>query len=124
MGGRVVAAAIPRAALAQNVNDSGRDAPVSGSRPRPMSHKMLPNRRLAADALILESLGVALMAVDEGCRITRFNALAEQLTGARRDTVFGQPCHEVLQASSCDVGCPLRERCFSHRRTARPLPWT
>jgi PAS domain S-box-containing protein len=64
---------------------------------------------LPTDAAILDSLGIALMAVDEGCRIIRFNGPAEELTGFRGPEVVGRGCEEVLRASLCHSTCPMRE---------------
>jgi transcriptional regulator with PAS, ATPase and Fis domain len=66
-------------------------------------------RNASADALILESLGVAILAVDKDRQVTRFNPLAEQLTGISSPTIVGRPCYELLQTGSCPPGCPLRE---------------
>lgn len=66
-------------------------------------------RNATPDALILESMDVAVMAVDQSCRVTRFNPLAEQLTGVAGSAILGQPCYEHLQAGPCPRTCPLRE---------------
>lgn len=64
---------------------------------------------LPPDAAILDSMGLALMAVDRRCRILRFNLTAERLTGFRREEVVGRNCAEVLKGSVCQAGCPVRE---------------
>jgi PAS domain S-box-containing protein len=64
---------------------------------------------LPTDAAILDSLGVALMAVDQHCQIIRFNGPAEELTGFRGPEVVGKACEDVLRASLCHSTCPVRE---------------
>jgi PAS domain S-box-containing protein len=66
-------------------------------------------RDLPPDAVILESMGVALMAVDADCRIIRFNGPAGQLTGYSGESVLGRPCSDVLRASLCKSQCPVRQ---------------
>jgi len=61
------------------------------------------------DGLILDALGVALMAVDEHCRIVRFNSRAEMLTGVTSSVALNSPCFDVLQGGLCDASCPLRQ---------------
>jgi PAS domain S-box-containing protein len=65
-------------------------------------------RDLPPDAVILESMGVALMAVDAECRIIRFNGPAGRLTGYSGESVVGRHCSDVLRASLCKSQCPLR----------------
>lgn len=65
------------------------------------------------DAVILDSMGVALLAVDPACRIIRFNGPAARLTGHDGEAVIGCPCHEVLQVSLCHNRCPVQEAMHS-----------
>ena len=60
-------------------------------------------------AVIVESMGLALMAVDTQCRIIRFNGPAQHLTGFCDADVMGRPCSDVLRASLCDGDCPVQK---------------
>ncbi len=61
------------------------------------------------DTILLESMGLALMAVDHRCKIIRLNPLAEELTGHQEAEVMGRSCTEVMKASLCDIGCPMQQ---------------
>lgn len=65
--------------------------------------------QLLPDSILLESMGLALMAVDQRCRIIRLNSLAEELTGHLESGVKGCSCMQVMKASLCDVGCPMQQ---------------
>jgi len=57
---------------------------------------------------ILESISDGVFTVDLHWRITSFNRAAEEITGIPREEALGRPCSEVLRASLCEQGCPLR----------------
>jgi PAS domain S-box-containing protein len=58
---------------------------------------------------ILESISDGVFTVDDAWRITSFNRAAETITGVDREEALGRPCCEVLRASLCQSGCPLRK---------------
>jgi PAS domain S-box-containing protein len=51
-------------------------------------------RREQVQDRLLESIGEGLFVVDEGWRVTYFNAAAERISGTPRDTVLGRPLWE------------------------------
>ncbi len=69
----------------------------------PTSHPTVP-----MTSAILESISDGVFTVDDAWRITSFNRAAEEITGVNREEALGRPCCEVLRASLCQSGCPLR----------------
>ncbi|MHB8810131.1 MAG: PAS domain-containing sensor histidine kinase [Desulfobulbaceae bacterium] len=58
--------------------------------------------------IILDSVPVAMMTMDYDFKITSFNGQAEKLTGYSEKEAVGRPCHEILQSSRCESGCPIK----------------
>jgi len=58
---------------------------------------------------ILDSIEDGVFTVDTDWRITYMNRAAEEITGVERTEAVGKPCCEVLRATACEAGCPLRE---------------
>ncbi len=59
--------------------------------------------------MIFDSINEGVFTVDEGFRITSFNAAAERITGRSREEAVGRKCFEVFRASICQSGCALRQ---------------
>ena len=60
------------------------------------------------DDVIIDSLPLALLALDEGCRLIRFNRPAERLTGHYRSKVLGCHCDAILAPDPCGPECPIK----------------
>ncbi|MEW6744327.1 MAG: sigma 54-interacting transcriptional regulator [Planctomycetota bacterium] len=58
--------------------------------------------------LIFDNVGHAIFTIDEAGVITSFNRRAEEITGYTRDEAIGRPCHDIFQADTCRVTCPLK----------------
>ena len=58
--------------------------------------------------LVLESIPVAMVTMNNDFQITSFNKPAEKLTGYSASDAVGRPCYEILNSSRCENGCPLR----------------
>ena len=56
---------------------------------------------------ILDSLPIAILAVDPDLRITRFNPWAQQITGIAEEQALGRYCGEILKGGMCGQNCPL-----------------
>ncbi len=61
-----------------------------------------PVCRNSRDQGLIESLGDALIAVDETGKIQHFNALAELLTGVSREQALGQPLEQVYRTEPAE----------------------
>ena len=83
-----------------------------------MSSSLSESSAGAAGDLILEALGVGVLAVDRQGRVVRFNRQAAQLTEVPAERILGRVCHRVITSSRCRLGCPLRDA-LSHGRTGR-----
>ena len=57
---------------------------------------------------IIDSLPIAILAVDPDLRITRFNPWAQEITGRSEQEVIGCYCGDILQGGMCNSDCPLR----------------
>lgn len=57
---------------------------------------------------VMDSLPLAIVAVDPDLRITRFNAWAQEITGHSEKQAIGRYCGDVLQGGMCSHDCPLR----------------
>ena len=57
---------------------------------------------------ILDSLPVAILAVDPDLKITRFNPWAQQITGIAEEQAIGRHCGEILRGGMCGQNCPLK----------------
>jgi PAS domain S-box-containing protein len=66
---------------------------------------------------ILDSIGDGVFTVDMHWRVSALNRAAEQITGIARKDALGRYCWEVLKASVCESGCPLRQV----RETGKPV---
>ena len=66
-------------------------------------------RPLPPDDVILDSMAVAVLALDTSCHIIRFNRTAERLTGHYRSKMVGQRCDRILEASPCGPSCPVQQ---------------
>jgi PAS domain S-box-containing protein len=58
---------------------------------------------------IIDSLPVALVAMNSEFNIIEFNPWAEKVTGYASEEVLGRHCWEILQSGMCDSHCPLRK---------------
>lgn len=58
--------------------------------------------------LVLESIPVAMVTMNNDFKITSFNKPAEKLTGYSANDAVGRPCYEILNSNRCESGCPLR----------------
>ena len=58
--------------------------------------------------LILDSIPVAIVTMDDDFKITSINSQAEKLTGYTRKEAIGRPCYEILTSSRCAHDCPLQ----------------
>jgi PAS domain S-box-containing protein len=56
---------------------------------------------------VLDSIPLAMVAMDYDSKITSFNKQAEKLTGYSTDEAVGRPCYEILNSSRCEYDCPL-----------------
>ena len=61
------------------------------------------------DDVILDSMGLPLVVVDQQCRIIRVNTSAERLTGFYRSKLVGLSCADGLKASPCGPSCPVQQ---------------
>lgn len=57
---------------------------------------------------ILDSLPMAILAVDPDLNITRFNLWAQQITGVAEKEAVGRHCGEILKGGMCGKDCPLK----------------
>lgn len=57
---------------------------------------------------IIDSLPIAILAVDPDLRITRFNPWAQEITGRSEQEAIGCYCGDILRGGRCNLGCPLR----------------
>lgn len=57
---------------------------------------------------VIESLPIAILAMDDQLRITWFNSWAEKLTGYKRHEALGQQCWEILKSDMCGRNCPIK----------------
>jgi len=57
---------------------------------------------------IIDSLPIAIVAVDPDLRITRFNPWAQEITGRSEEEAIGCYCGDILQGGMCNISCPLR----------------
>ena len=58
---------------------------------------------------IVESLPMAIIAVDSELRITLFNPEAENITGFAVEEAVGRKCRDILRGDLCDKECPLKK---------------
>ena len=58
--------------------------------------------------IILDSITEGVFTVDPEMRVLSFNKAAEAITGVSARDALGRPCREVLGASVCGEGCPLK----------------
>jgi PAS domain S-box-containing protein len=70
---------------------------------------------LGAADIILESVSDGVFTVDSQWRITYFNRAAEEITGVSRKDALGKRCFEVFNASTCEIGCALKQTMKSGR---------
>lgn len=68
-----------------------------------------PHSPVGFHRFIMESLPMALVAMDNELRIICFNHKAEKLTGYLSREVQGKSCREVLNSRLCDNDCPLQQ---------------
>jgi PAS domain S-box-containing protein len=73
---------------------------------------------LAQARAILDSIGDGVFTVDLEWRVSTFNRAAEEITGIARHDALGRYCWEVLKASVCESGCPLRQTMATGRPVA------
>jgi two-component system phosphate regulon sensor histidine kinase PhoR len=70
------------------------------------------NDRKSLDLLfsefIIDSLPIAVVAVDPDLKITRFNSWAKKLTGYSKEQAIGRHCGDVLRGAMCGPDCPLK----------------
>ncbi len=55
--------------------------------------------------LILDSIADGVFTVNRQWEISNFNKAAEELTGWRREEVYGRPCSEVFKSNVCGENC-------------------
>ncbi len=70
--------------------------------------------------ITLDSIGDAVIATDVDGRVTRFNPVAERLTGWRREEAIGRPLADVFAIVAEDTGLPVADplqRILDERRT-------
>ncbi len=77
---------------------------------------------LAFFKFIIDSLPMAVVALDSDLKITEFNPWAEKITGHTAAEAIGHYCGEILQGGMCGGACPLksvlsRSHCFVRIRT-------
>ncbi len=58
-------------------------------------------------AATLNSIGDAIIATDVNARITRFNAVAEKLTGCKQSEAIGRPIDEIIYLIDADTRQPV-----------------
>lgn len=56
---------------------------------------------------ILDSLGEGVFTVDKSFRINFFNRAAEEITGYRREEIYGRFCKHIFQSTLCNDACPI-----------------
>ncbi|MCB2184097.1 MAG: PAS domain-containing sensor histidine kinase [Desulfobulbaceae bacterium] len=69
---------------------------------------MSRNKKSQFQRFIIDSIPVAMVTMDYDFKITSFNKRAEKLTGYKAHEAIGQPCHDILNSSRCQEGCPLQ----------------
>jgi len=57
---------------------------------------------------IIDSLPVAVLAVNSEFKITSFNPWAEEVTGYSAKEAMGRFCGEILHGGMCNINCPLK----------------
>lgn len=82
-----------------------KEAALASSESRMNSHK---KRDLSFCYFIIDSLPIAILAVDPDLRITRFNPWAQEITGRSEKEVIGCYCGDILQGGMCNHDCPLK----------------
>jgi len=68
----------------------------------------LPLESLSYYKFIVESLPMAIVAVDSELKINWFNPEAEKITGFGVEEAPGGKCREILRGDLCDKDCPLK----------------
>jgi len=63
---------------------------------------------LAFRKFIIDSIPVAVVAVDSDFKITQFNRWAEKLTGYSASEAVGRTCADMLKSEMCGEQCPLK----------------
>ncbi|MBW2109076.1 MAG: PAS domain-containing sensor histidine kinase [Deltaproteobacteria bacterium] len=58
---------------------------------------------------MIDSLPIAVMAVDDKLMITDFNPWAEKVTGYPADEATGNKCGDILRGGLCNGRCPLKK---------------
>ncbi len=65
---------------------------------------------------IVDSLPLAIIAVDPELRITWFNPEAEKITGFSAEEAVGRKCRDILRGNLCDIEeCPLKKGVATRR---------
>ena len=57
---------------------------------------------------VIDSLPIAVVAVDPELKITRFNPWAQTITGYSEEEAIGCYCGDILNGGMCGVNCPLK----------------
>lgn len=86
----------------------GSAAKTAGTARRESSKGDYQKADLSFCYFILDSLPIAILAVDPDLRITRFNPWAQQITGITEEQAIGRHCGEILKGGMCGQNCPLK----------------
>ena len=79
-------------------------------------------RELNFYRFVIDSLPMAVMALDSSMKITEFSPWAEKITGYSSKEAIGHYCGGILQGGMCGIDCPLkgvleRQKAFVQIRT-------
>ncbi|MBF0496550.1 MAG: sigma 54-interacting transcriptional regulator [Deltaproteobacteria bacterium] len=66
--------------------------------------------------LILDNISEGVFTITPDKTITKFNRVAEEITGIPREVAIGQKCYDIFRSSICQVDCALEESINTGRR--------
>ncbi len=81
------------------------DLPVHVIEPLTGTYEYLPHKRQFFNELIQE-VGEGVVIVDSSFKIIEFNKIAEEITGFRKEAVYGQPCPNICSFTE-EFSCPF-----------------
>jgi two-component system phosphate regulon sensor histidine kinase PhoR len=92
-----------------------------------------PDGNLAFYKFVIDSVPLAIVAMNSSFNIIEFNHWAEKVTGYPREEALGRQCRDILQSELCKGECPLKTilnraksnvagRSIIHNREGRSIP--